>query len=206
MDETRRITDPDLLTDITTGVSSLSISSDTQPTPTALVLLQPLGNPSTIAPWLPPMTFSRHQHRYLNLQPLGLQWRQAITKAPPIAHLIFDLSLPKPESHEEFQKVYWDSGVPNEGGIAVRIRDVMMLVITLATGTRMRVEGEVKFEVRYGEGKGIRENVIRSLEKQLAALEKEYRKIATVPDEGKIDHEGLEEGKVEEHEIVAVEP
>ncbi|KAE9375059.1 hypothetical protein N431DRAFT_438382 [Stipitochalara longipes BDJ] len=186
MDEPLRITNPALLTDITTGVSSLNISSDTQPPPTTLVLLQPLGNPSRYGTWLPSSIFSRH----LSLQSLSLRWRQAVTRVAPISHLIFDLSLPRPESHEEFQKVYWDTSVPEEGGIAVRTRDVMTLVITIATETRMRVKGAVRFEVRYGEGEGVSERAMGLLQKQLGELEKDYKRNGKVPDEDAAGREG----------------
>ena len=115
-------------------------------------------------------------HQYVNLQRLSRQWRQAITEAPPIAHLIFDLSLPRPEGEEDFEKVYWDTRVPEEGGSAVKTRDVMTLVITIATEMRMRVEGNVKFEVSYEDSEGVSGKAIKLLGKQLAELEKEYRK------------------------------
>jgi len=176
MDEPRRITEPDLLGDITNRVSNLATSTYTQPPKIALVLLQPLGNPSKVAASLPPRSFSPHYHQYVNLQRLSRQWRQAVAEAPPISHLIFDLSLPRPDCEEDFEKVYWDTGVPEEGGIAVKTRDVMTLVITIATETRMRVEGKVKFEVKYEASEGVSGRAMKLLGKQLGELEKEYQK------------------------------
>ena len=77
------------------------------------------------------------KYQYLNIQPLSLEWRQALTNIAPITHLIFDLTLPRPlppsssSGELEFQKIYWDTGIPSEGGTAVLIRDVTTMVSLL---------------------------------------------------------------------------
>jgi hypothetical protein len=130
----------------------------------------------------PPNPCSKYE--FLNIQTLSLAWRQAITKIPPISHIIFDLSLPKPPppsspssgEEAEFQKIYSDAALPAGGGPTVLFRDVMMMVVTIATGTRMRAEGKVRFEVVFDENEGVIPAGVKLLEKQLSALEKEYNK------------------------------
>ncbi len=61
-------------------------------------------------------------------------------------------------------------------------RDMMTLVITIATGTRMRADGEVKFGLVFDEGEGVAETAMKLLKKQLGELEKEYKKTTTVQD------------------------
>jgi len=96
-------------------------------------------------------------------------------KAPPIPYLTFDLALPKEdEKHKglsQFQKVYWDTAMPNqEVSLGVHARDIMTLVITIATETRMRVDGNIRFEVTYDELEGVSLKAMTLLKKQLLAL------------------------------------
>ncbi|PMD16255.1 hypothetical protein NA56DRAFT_649624 [Hyaloscypha hepaticicola] len=127
-----------------------------------------------------PNTYTSCQ--YLNIQPLSLKWRQALTNIAPITHLIFDLTLPRPLSPSsfpgglEFQKIYWDTGLPSEGGLAVLVRDVTTMVITITTGMRMRAGGVLKFEVVYDQSEGVTPKAMNLLQKQLRELEKEYKK------------------------------
>jgi hypothetical protein len=151
-----------------------------QTPPTTLVLLQPLANPDMLTACHPPNTFTEYQ--YLNIQPLSLEWRQALINITPITHLILDLTLPRPlppsssSGELEFQKIYWDTGIPSEGGTAVLTRDVMTMVLTIATGMRMRADGVLKFEVMYDLSEGVTPNAMRLLQKHLMELEKEYKK------------------------------
>jgi hypothetical protein len=180
MTKPRRITDPFLLADITTGLSNLNVESS-EPQPTTLVLLQPLANASMLALCRPQTSSSKYE--FLKIQSLSLAWRQAITKIQPISRIPFDLSLPKPpppsspcSDEVEFQKIYSDAAFPAKGGLVVLVRDVMLMVVTIATGTRMRAEGKVKFEVVFDETESVAPAGITLLEKQLSALEKEYNK------------------------------
>jgi hypothetical protein len=192
MVEAQRITEPSLLSNITIGLSNLSIDtskllpdSGSQTPPTTLVLLQPLANADMLASCRDPdsrlvrkpngSVCGASNHEYLNIQPLSLAWRQAVIKAPPISQLTFDLTLPKHEGDEIFEKVYWDTGMPREGGLAVRTQDVMTLAITIATGTRMRADGVLKFGVAYDETEGVSIKAMKLLEKQLLALGPEYK-------------------------------
>jgi hypothetical protein len=98
-----------------------------------------------------------------------------VIKAPPISQLTFDLALPKQEGDETFEKVYWETAMPRAGGLAVRTQDVMTLAITIATGTRMRADGVLRFGVAYDETEGVSPEARKLLEKQLLALGPEYR-------------------------------
>ena len=75
-----------------------------------------------------------------------------------------------------FQKLYWDTAVPREGGLAVHTRDVITLIVTIATGIRMRVDGEVRFGLVFDGREGVIGHAMKLLKKQLGALEKEYKK------------------------------
>jgi hypothetical protein len=196
MVEAQRITEPRLLSNITTGLSNLSIEatksshSGSEAQQVKLVLLQPLANIDMLTACRNPdsrlirksdgSVCGTSNHEYLDIRPLSLAWRQAVTKVPPISHITFDLTLPRPVEDEkstsgEFQKVYWDTAVPKEGGLAVGTQDVMTLAITLATGTRMRADGILKFRITYDETEGASLRGVKLLEKQLLALEPEYK-------------------------------
>jgi hypothetical protein len=183
MVEAQRITEPNLLSSLTIGLSNLSIDTSKPPQtpPTTLALLQPLASPNLLASCRDPdsrlvrksngSVCGTSNNEYLNIQPLSLAWRQAVIKAPPISQLTFDLALPKHKG----EKVYWDTALPREGGLAVRTQDVMTLAITIATGTRMRADGVLKFGVTYDETEGVSLRAMKLLEKQLSALGPEYR-------------------------------
>jgi hypothetical protein len=142
------------VSDITEGVSSLIIETSELPDSASqvqharLVLLQPLANADTLETCRNPNSrFIRNTEgaivrpsnfEYLNIQRLNAAWRQAVKNATPFPQVTFDLTLPKEESGSAFQKVYWDISIPQEGGFAVRTQDVMTMVITLATGIKMR--------------------------------------------------------------------
>jgi hypothetical protein len=150
-------------------------------------------------------TTSASNPQYVNLRPLSLAWRQAVIKTPPMPDLVFDLRLPFPVTlspssppeitivngvrcvqaqpyiapvafqKDEPPKIYWDIKVPREGGLVLSTKDVMMMIITIATGVRMRVDGEVRFRLVFSESEGISELAMTLLRKQLAALEKDYK-------------------------------
>jgi len=194
MVEARRITDPSLLFDITKGLASLGIEanpSDSAPQiqEATFALLQPLANANMLAACRDADSrlvrksdgtiCATSNHEYLNIRPLSKAWRRAVTKVQPISHITFDLTLPKADGGEKstndgFQEVYWDTAMPQEGGIAVHTQDVMTLAITLATGTRMRAQGPLRFGVTYNETEGVTLRAMTLLKKQLLALEPEY--------------------------------
>jgi hypothetical protein len=187
MAEACRITDPSQLA---TGMPRLGIEASAtdstpsegllQTSPPILVLLQPLANPDMLTACRRPSTYTSNQ--YLNIQPLSLKWRQALTNIAPITQIIFDLTLPCPlppsssSGGLEFQKIYWDTGIPPEGGLAVLVRDVTTMVVTIATGMRMRADGVLKFDVVYDQSEGVTLKAMNLLQKQLRELEKEYKK------------------------------
>jgi hypothetical protein len=187
MAEACRITDPFQLA---SGMPRLGIeASETDSTPSEgllqtsppiLVLLQALANPDMLTACRRPSTYTSNQ--YLNIQPLSLKWRQALPNIAPITHLIFDLTLPRPlppsssSGGLEFQKIYWDTRIPSEGGLAVLVRDVTTMVVTIATGMRMRADGVLKFDVVYDQSEGVTPKAMNLLQKQLRELEKEYKK------------------------------
>lgn len=187
MTESQRITEPSSLSDITIGLYSLNIEipepshSESRIQHVKLVLLQPLANADMLAVCRNPGSrFLRNQdgvivgpsnHEWLNILPLSKAWRQAVTKAAPIPQVTFDLTLPKrDENTSTFQPVYWETSMPEEGGLGLVTRDVMTLVITLATGMRMRANGDLRFELIYNKSDGVRTKAMESLKKQLLAL------------------------------------
>ena len=182
MSQEVNITEPNLLQGFcgTKGLSSLdnnsfklSPESASQPQQMKLVLLQPLANADILKDCRDPnfrcLTSNRE---YLNLQPLSRRWRQELIKITPIPTLIFDLTLPNEgeENNHTFTKVYWDTAMPQEDSIGIHTRDVMTLVITIATEMRMRTNGDVLFEVIYNDTEGVSLKGMSLLKKQLLAL------------------------------------
>ena len=176
-----RITDPSLLSEIpSVGTSKLpDLASPTYKA--TLVLLQPLADANTLATCR--KTDSRlHQElnravrgtsnpEHLDIRALSKAWRQAVAKVEPISDLTFDLTLPKgDESTGTFQKVYWEVATPNRWCLAVLTRDVMNIVITIATEMRMRVGGELRLGLIYDETERGTNKKMKILEKQLLAL------------------------------------
>jgi hypothetical protein len=175
MVEAEPITDPSLLQELNIELllSSLSIETSepqsesvSQTRQARLALLQPLANADVLDACRDPAS------RYLNIQPLSKAWRQALAKVPPFPQLTFDLTLPKEDnrSNGSFQKVHWDISMPKEAGLGIVARDVMTLVTTIATGTRMRVDGDVRFEVTYEETDGVSLRAMTRLKQQLLVL------------------------------------
>ncbi|KAJ5825877.1 hypothetical protein N7474_003015 [Penicillium riverlandense] len=192
-DEAQRITDPSQIqeADLSIGLSNLAIEtpgpvSSSQPhTRQAMLhLLQPLAAPAMLAACRNPgsrvVRFPDGRAsdavgpEYLDISALSKAWRQALAKVSPISWLTFNLSLPKPESEGEgedaFQKVYWDTDTPDKGHyLAVVGHDVITLIITIATTTRVRAQGDVRFEVVYDEsGASLRH--MKLLKEQLLAI------------------------------------
>ena len=56
------------------------------------------------------------------------------------------------------------------------VRDVTTMVITIATGMRMRADGVLNFEVVNDQSEGVTPKAMNLLQKQLRELEKEYKK------------------------------
>jgi hypothetical protein len=179
--------------EITLTLSNLSIedptlsSTGSQTQRMKLVLLQPLVDANMRAAcrnpaskFLQMMDGSKGRptnDEFLNIQPLNAAWRQAITRATPPREVIFDLTLPKGEtSSSGFERVYWSSALPQQGGLAVHFQDVMTLAVTLATNIRMRTAGDLKFSIITDEPEGIQPESMQKLDMQLLALAKFKRK------------------------------
>ncbi|GIJ99566.1 hypothetical protein Aspvir_001700 [Aspergillus viridinutans] len=192
MSEVETITDPDHLNEfhITAGLSSLNTgTSGASPEPVPqtqrvkLVLLQPLANPDMLAACRNPgsrvtrrstgLSGGSSTREFLDIRPLSKAWRQATMKVPPFSHLIFDLTLPKANEgrNDSFQKVYWDIGMPQGDTLSVQAGDVMNLVVTIATETRVRAKGNVRFEVVYDEAEGVAPRALTRLDQELLALQ-----------------------------------
>ncbi|PKX99682.1 uncharacterized protein P174DRAFT_438116 [Aspergillus novofumigatus IBT 16806] len=193
MFEAERITEPSLLDNflVTPGVSSPSTEAsggapqpESQTRKARLVLLQPLVNAELLEACriCNDNGLLTSENEFLNIQPLSRAWRRAITSIPPFSHLIFDLTLPKEteELNDTFHQVHWDTFIPEEKSLGVPLRDVLTLVRTIATGTKIRASGDVRFEVVYEEvegAKGIAPRAIASLKKQLLALSQQVREV-----------------------------
>jgi hypothetical protein len=194
MDKSERLTDPRLLqeSELSIDLSCLSIepfqpssvlSSQTQRR--ILALLQPLLNPETLEACRDPSSrivrnpngsvCGTSNREYLNISQLSKAWRQALLKVPPIADVVFDLILPKEHENSkassQFQRIYWDTAMPSEGvSLGIHARDVMTMVVTIATEMRMRVDGNICFDITYDETEGISMKGMALLRKQLLAL------------------------------------
>lgn len=92
-----------------------------------LALCQPLVDPAMFAACRNPAQVSDTiGHEYLDVSALDKAWRHALAKVPPISHITFDLSLPKPVGNSEApQKIYWDTAAPPTGQhVAILARNV----------------------------------------------------------------------------------
>ncbi|PKX95328.1 uncharacterized protein P174DRAFT_403998 [Aspergillus novofumigatus IBT 16806] len=193
MSEAESMIEPNALDEsfIISGLSSLSIGtaegppkSSSQTRKARLVLLQPLANAKMLQACRNPQSrrilkndcLFTSSNELLDIQPVSRAWRQAIMNAPPFSHLIFDLTLPKETENckDTFQKVHWDTYIPEENSLGVPLRDVMTLVRTIATEMKMRAKGDgLWFDVVYDEiegSKGIAPRAMAILKKQLIAL------------------------------------
>jgi hypothetical protein len=166
MSEAHRITDPNLLQD-------LYITA--HPQQAKLVLLQPLTKTDMLKACRNHKS-NGSNYEFLNIQPLSKIWRKELINIPPIPKLIFDLSLPKAlaEEDEKINKVCWETTTEEDkNSLGVSSRDVMTLVVTIATETRMRMRSnnaDVSFEVVYDDAKGGSPRGMALLKKQLLAL------------------------------------
>lgn len=180
-----RFTDPDSLPEPSAQFGALSIDPvdpTSKPSQVTLVLLQPLAqhemlskcrNPDSRIVWATDGTrCGVRNHEFLDIQALGKAWRQVWSKTTVPDHLVFDLRMPvNTEEKADFQSIYWDTGLPMmEGGLAVRTPDVTVLVITLATASRMRSDRPIKFDIIYTEEEGVASNHMADLRAQLTAL------------------------------------
>ncbi|GAQ07580.1 hypothetical protein ALT_4901 [Aspergillus lentulus] len=192
MSEAESMIEPNVLDEsfITSGLSSLSIGTSEGPPKSSpqtrkarLVLLQPLANAKMLQACRNPQSrrilknncLFTSSNELLDIQPLSRAWRQAIMNVPPFSHLIFDITLPKETENckDTFQKVHWDTFLPEESSLGVPLRDVTTLVRTIATEMKMRAKGDVWFDVVYDEiegSKGIAPRAVAILKKQLIAL------------------------------------
>lgn len=126
---------------------------------------------------------------FLDISALGKAWRQALAKVQPISRLTFNLSLPKPanlgegEGEDAFHKVYWHTSMPADGHhLAVVAPEVMRLVITIATTTRVRLQGDVHFEIVFDEDDGVSLMAMELLKKELRAAVAEFKGKAPAPE------------------------
>lgn len=206
-EEAQCITDPCQLLEsgLAIGPSNLAVDTAERNSPSQpqtrqarLVLLQPLATCTMLAACRKPSSCmvpfpdgrpsDAIGDEYLDISPLSRAWRQALAKTLPVPRLTFNLSLPKPgtgdsegegESDDALQRVYWDTATPARGRhLAVAARDVMHLVTTIATTMRMRVQGDVRFEVVYDEDEGLSLRAMKLLKKQLLDIAEAKEKIA----------------------------
>ena len=185
----RCITDPAQLqeSDLAVKLSDLDLAGETTQQATRrlrLVLLQPLADPAMFAacrnpaPNTTPLVNGRVSdvvgHECLDISALDKAWRHALANVPPTPHITFDLSLPKPvDDSQAPPKIYWDTATPPTGQhVAILARNVMRLVASLATVTRVRVQVEVHFGLGYDEVEGVSARGMERLRKQLNDIAK----------------------------------
>ena len=171
----RCITDPAQLHESDLAASPDNAGETTQQaTPRLrLVLLQPLADPAMFAVCRDP-TVIGHETLYLDISALDKAWRHALANVPPTPHITFDLSLPNPVDDSQAPlKIYWDTATPpTKQHMAIVTRNVMRLVASLATVTRMRVQGEVHFGLVYDEVEGVSTRAMDLLSGQLKGIAK----------------------------------
>ncbi|KAI9151380.1 hypothetical protein HJFPF1_08582 [Paramyrothecium foliicola] len=106
----------------------------------------------------------------LNIQQLGKAWRQTLAQMPPFQHIVFDLTLPK-QDQDANAKVYWESGIPDgKEAVGLRRSEVASLIMTIATATKMRLRGNVSFEMVLGEEHQVFNGLLEHLPTRLDAL------------------------------------
>ena len=209
------ITDPAQLqeSDLAVKLSNLDLADSPdnagEPTQQAtrrlrLVLLQPLADVAMFAACRNPASKTTRLangrvsdvigHEYLDISALDKAWRHALANVPPTPHITFDLNLPQPvDDSEAPPKIYWDTATPpTKQHMAIVTRNVMRLVASLATVTRMRVQGEVHFELSYDEAEGVSARGMDRLSKQLEDIAKakgtlQTGTVETVPSEASTD-------------------
>lgn len=185
---------PSLDDDLLIGLSNLSVTRTEPESPSQsstqqqvrLALLQPLAQPAMLAASRDPSSkivrfpdgraSDSSGPEFLDLSALRKAWGQTVKKLLPLSRIAFDLRLPRPPDGSEAAfspKLYWDTATPSSPGrhhLALRTPDVMRMAVGLATVTRMRVPGEVRFELVYDESDGVADRAMKSLEKQLRAI------------------------------------
>lgn len=123
----------------------------------------------------------------LDLTVLDKAWRHTVSRLLPVSAIVFDISLPKPEAKREtraeiaaegndhehdFQKIYWTVSAPDRNDtIAIELRDVMRIAVTIASTARMRVPlGEhVRFDIVFNEEDNPSISGVKLLKRQLEA-------------------------------------
>lgn len=187
MAETQYIADPSQLSGIATRMSMLRVEDDStgsQEQHVTLALLQPLAQDDVLASCRNPASrvlrnsngiiCGKSNNEFLNIKPLSTAWRQAAKAEAPIARVIFDLTLPNlgDKKTTEFSKIYWDTAVPNGGGVCVITQDAINLAITLATAMtmRMRGSGRLFFGLTFDEAQRPSAVAMGRLEKHLTNL------------------------------------
>jgi hypothetical protein len=130
----------------------------------------------------------------LNLSALDKAWRRTVSQMLPASAIVFDISLPKPaakhetgaepkaetvaegnDPEDDFQKIYWSVSAPDSNDtVAIELRDVMRIAVTIASTTRVRVpRGEdVWFDVVFNEEDNPSGRGVELLKKQLEAIAK----------------------------------
>jgi hypothetical protein len=120
---------------------------------------------------------------YLNIAPLSQAWRHAMANTVPRAEVVFDIRLPV-ISEESDPKIYWDTNLPRDGGLAVPMQKVLTMALTIAIAVRMRVKGVCRFGVCYhGKDQGWNDDEMRRFQKYLTKLG-ESQKESEVCDDG----------------------
>jgi len=130
----------------------------------------------------------------LDLTALDKAWRRTLSQVLPASAIVFDISLPKPEAKREtgaepraetvaegndndpeddFQNIYWTVSAPDSNNtVAIELRDVMRIAVTIASTTRVRVPlGEdLQFDVVFNEEDKPSVRGVELLKKQLEAI------------------------------------
>ncbi|PWY70861.1 hypothetical protein BO94DRAFT_267215 [Aspergillus sclerotioniger CBS 115572] len=152
------ISDPRFLQEYCISEDLSQLSMDPKSVPHSrqirLGLFHPLGKPDIFKsccryegrhPPYPGMVFTvRDRQEILNLQPLAKIWRQELCKVPPFSRVIFDLTLP-PNCRD--RGIEWYSFGRPKSWHGIDTTEAFNLVRTIALTTRMRVKGDVSFQI-----------------------------------------------------------
>ncbi len=133
-----------------------------------LSLFRPLADPAIFAACRNPRAIGYGNRReYLDITALDKAWRRALANVPPTPHITFDLSLPRPvDGSQTSPRIYWDTPrtSPSEQHVLISSRCVLRLVASIATLTRIRVQGEVQFGLSYNGAEGVLAGVVSIVE------------------------------------------
>ncbi|KAF2423574.1 hypothetical protein EJ08DRAFT_737389 [Tothia fuscella] len=169
---------------ITAGVPriTLDVTDSERPPKLVLCLLQPLVNSEMLATCGDPSSRCVRMvdrsmgdvanEEFLSIAPLSQAWRRAMANSAPRAEAVLDMRLPV-ISEGSSPQICWDTVIPRNGGLVVRMQEVIRIAITIATDVRMRVHEPCRSGVSFhGKVQYWRGDSMKTFQGQLMKLAK----------------------------------